>query len=502
MQKEDLNRIPWAQIGGVRQAYKPNTGKAERRSKVLPSLQSAVKACGLKDGMTISFHHHFRSGDHLVNQVIDVIAEMGIKNLTLAASSLSDVHAPLIRHIENGVIRRIETSGLRGQLADAISHGLMDLPVIFRSHGSRAEAIDSGELKIDVAFLGAPSCDACGNANGIRMEADDELLCGSLGYAIPDVRHAGKTVILTQKLVPYPNLPFVISQTDVDYVVELDDLGDPKGIMSGATRFTKNPKELLIAENCSRVIQASGYFKDGFSLQMGTGGASLATARFLADAMRQQHIQARFALGGITQQMIEMQEEGLIDRVMDVQSFDLGSAASLKNGWQHTQISASHYASSGSRQAAVNQLDIVILSALEIDTQFNVNVLTGSDGVIRGAIGGHSDTAAGAQCSIIVAPLLRGRIPTVRRSVQTIITPGSTVDILVTDRGIAVNPGRPDLMQKLIQAKLPLRSIEDLQQEAEALTGIPDPIKTEEKIVGVVLYRDGTVLDVIHQVKE
>lgn len=56
---------------------------------------------------------------------------------------------------------------------------------------------------------------------------------------------------------------------------------------------------------------------------------------------------------------------------------------------------------------------VVVLSALEIDTKFNVNVITGSDGIIRGASGGHSDTAAHARLAIIVAPLVRGRIPTV-----------------------------------------------------------------------------------------
>ena len=94
--------------------------------------------------------------------------------------------------------------------------------------------------------------------------------------------------------------------------------------------------------------------------------------------------------------MVDMHEEGLIKKLLDVQSFDLRAAESLKNNHFHQQISASYYASPGNPGTAVNQLDFVILSALEIDTDFNVNVLTGSDGVIRGAIGGHPDTADGA----------------------------------------------------------------------------------------------------------
>lgn len=106
--------------------------------------------------MTISFHHHFRNGDHIINNVLDKLAEMGLKNLTLAASSLSAVHAPLIEHIRSGLITHIETSGLRGELAEQISRGLMDFPVVFRSHGGRASAIRSGELHIDVAFWVRP----------------------------------------------------------------------------------------------------------------------------------------------------------------------------------------------------------------------------------------------------------------------------------------------------------------------------------------------------------
>lgn len=68
--------------------------RAARENKVLPSLEDAIRATGLKDGMTISFHHHFRGGDHIVNQAVETLARMGYKNLTLAASSLAAVHAP------------------------------------------------------------------------------------------------------------------------------------------------------------------------------------------------------------------------------------------------------------------------------------------------------------------------------------------------------------------------------------------------------------------------
>lgn len=469
--------------------------------EIVSSLEEAIRLCGLQDGMTVSFHHHFRNGDYIVNMVMDKLAEMGYKNLTLAASSLSDCHAPLIRHIQSGVIRRIETSGLRGKLADAISSGLMEVPVVFRSHGGRARAIESGDLKIDVAFLGAPSCDPQGNANGYSRDIDDGVMCGSMGYAKCDAQYARKTIILTNHIVPYPNTPFGIPSTDVDYVVQVDAIGDPAGIMSGATRFTKNPKELTIAETAANVIEASGVFQDGFSIQMGSGGASLAVARFLREKMLAKNIKASFALGGITGSIVDLHEEGLISRILDVQSFDLRAARSLKDNRFHQQISASYYASPDVAGCAVNQLDAVILSALEVDIDFNVNVLTGSDGVIRGAIGGHPDTAYGATLAVIVCPLVRGRIPCVVNKVNTLVTPGRTVDVIVTDYGVAVNPRREELRRRLETAGIPICTIQQLQQKAEKIVGVPEPIRYTDKVVGVVTYRDGSVMDLIYQVE-
>ena len=480
----------------------PLAEREQLKNKIVGSIEEAVQQCGLQDGMTVSFHHHFRGGDYIVNMVMDVLAKMGFKGLVLAASSLTDCHAPLIEHIRNGVIRRIETSGLRGELADAISHGLMEVPVVFRSHGGRAGAIDIGELPIDVAFLGSPSCDSYGNANGYIRDTDEGIMCGSMGYAKCDARHARKTVIITNHVVHYPNAPFGIPESEVDYIVKVDEIGDPAGIMSGATRFTKNPKELLMAETACKVIVASGYFHDGFSFQTGTGGASLAATRFLREAMRARGITASYALGGITGSIVELHEEGLVKKLLDVQSFDLRAAQSLRDNRFHQQISASYYASPYNEGTAVNQLDVVVLSALEVDCEFNANVLTGSDGMIRGAIGGHQDTAFGASVAIVVVPLTRGRIPCVVKKVGTLVTPGKTVDVIVTDHGIAVNPKRQDLIERLQSCRLPIVSIEALQNKAERMLGTSDPIEFEEKIVGIVTYRDGTVIDVIHQVKD
>ena len=471
-----------------------------RNRKVAESLEKAIELSELKDGMTISFHHHFRNGDYIVNMVLDTLANMGFKDLVVAASSLTDCHYPMIDHIKNGVVKRIETSGLRGELANAVSGGLMDFPVIFRSHGGRAYAIASGELKIDVAFLGATSSDCAGNVNGFNRDGDSSCDCGSLGYAMVDAQHAKKTIILTNNMVPYPNTPCAIPEINVDYIVKVKEIGNPKGIATGATRYSTNPRELKIAEAAADIMEHSGYFKDGFSFQTGTGGAALTVTRYLRDKMIKKTIKANFALGGITGAMVKLHEEGLIKKLLDVQDFDLEAARSARENPFHYVVSGHHYAGPGLEGSAVNQLDMVVLSALEIDMDFNVNVLTGSDGIIRGAIGGHPDTASGAKMTIVVAPLIRGRIPTILDRVNSIVTPGSTVDVFVTEYGAAVNPLRQDLIEKLTEAGIKLTTMGELKRIAEEIVGKPKAIEYKEKIVGLVFYSDNTVIDVIRQV--
>ncbi|PJC87337.1 citrate lyase subunit alpha [Vibrio sp. HA2012] len=472
--------------------------ETKRSRKLYETLEDAIANSGLKDGMTISFHHSFRGGDKIINMAMDVIASMGFKNLTLASSSLSAIHAPVVGHIKNGVVSKIYTSGIRGDLAEEISRGLLDEPVHIHSHGGRVHLVQSGELNIDVAFVGVSSSDEFGNANAIKGRSR----CGSLGYAQIDAQYAKHTIVLTEEIVPFPNTPASIAQDQVNAVVKVAEVGDASKIGGDATRMTTNPRELLIARKAAEVIEHSGYFFDGFNLQTGSGGASLAVTRFLEDKMVRKGIKANFGLGGITATMVDLHEKGLIKTLLDVQSFDSVAADSLARNPNHLEISANQYANPSSKGAVVDHLDVVILSALEIDTDYNVNVITGSDGVIRGASGGHSDTAASANLTIIVAPLVRGRIPTVVNSVLNVVTPGSQIDVLVTDHGIAVNPAREDVKARLVEAGVPVVSIEELQQRAEMLTGKGKPIEYLDNIVGYIRYRDGSVIDVIRQVKE
>lgn len=467
-------------------------------NKVVSSLREAIELSGLKSGMTISFHHHLRNGDYVLNMVMEQIAQMGIKDLTVNASSLFDTHAPLLDHIKNHVVRKIQTDYMAGGIGRAISQGIMEEPVEFRTHGGRPSDIELGRTPIDVAFIAAPSSDTMGNCSGKYGKS----ACGSLGYAYPDAMNAKKVVVITDNLVPYPLLDWSIPETYVDYVVSVDAIGDPSGIVSGTTKITRDPVGLVMASHAAQVIKHSGLLKDGFSFQTGAGGASLAAAKFLKDIMLQENIKGSFGLGGITGYMVDMLEAGCFTSLLDVQCFDLKAVESIRTDPRHQEISASHYASPSARSAVVDSLDVVILGATEVDTDFNVNVHTDSNGYIMGGSGGHSDTAAGAKLSMIIAPMFRARLPIVTDHVNCISTPGKDIDILVTQGGIAVNPKDAELKQRLTDAGLPIVDICELKEKAERITGKPDPIVKGDRAVAKVISREGELLDTIYNVPQ
>ncbi len=465
-------------------------------SKLVVSIREAILACGMTDGMTISFHHHFRDGDYIVNMVMAEVAALGITNVTIAASSLGVAHDPVAELIERGVVTGIQTSGIRGKMGDVVSRGKLKTPAILRSHGGRVRAIEQGEVHIDIAFIGAPTADEYGNARGKGGKSD----CGVLSYAMVDAKHADKVVVITDVLVPFPNFPPSIEAIDVDYVVVVDEIGDPKKIASQAARLSQDPRDLMLAERCARVMAATPYFRDGFSFQTGAGGPSLAANRFIEPLLVENDYKIRWIIGGITQPAVDLMNKGLVDVIVDAQDFDVPSVESAGTG-RHYEISTAQYASPSNKGAFINKLDFVILAALEVDVDFNVNVITGSDGVLRGAPGGHPDAAAGAKCTIIVAPLLRGRIPTICERVVTVTTPGESVDVVVTEYGIAVNPARTDLIESMTAAGVELVSIGQLKDMAYQIVGVPDPVQFEDKVVAIMEARDGTILDVVRQTK-
>jgi len=465
-------------------------------NKLVKSIREAIKLAKLEDGMTVSFHHHLRNGDYVLNMVMEEIASLGIKNLTVNASSLFDVHTPLLKHIENKVVTGVCANYIAAGLGKAFSEGVLDNPVQFRTHGGRAADIKSGITPIDVAFIAAPTSDNMGNCSGKTGKS----ACGSLGYAFADALYAKKVVVITDNLVEYPLQDFSISEDYIDYVVNIEAIGDPNGIVSGTTKITRDPVGLVMAANAAKVIEASGLLKDGFSFQTGAGGASLAAAKFLKDIMLEKNIRGSFGLGGITGYMVDMLHAGCFEKLLDVQCFDLQAVESIKNDPRHMEISAMQYASPGAKSAAVDSLDVVILGATEIDTQFNVNVHTDSNGYIMGGSGGHSDTAAGSKLAMIIAPMMRARLPIVTDKVTCISTPGENIDVLVTQGGIAVNPKNAELKERLVCAGLNIIDINELKEKTEKITGKPEKLAKGSRVVAEVIGRGGNVQDRIYNV--
>lgn len=493
--------VPFAGVG----KYRPTGRKAcppiptsidypEDGNKVLPDLRTALEKCGIRDGMTISTHHHFRDGDTLALQLFDICAEMGLRDLVWYPSAAFPCHAPITKHLDSGVIHHIEGS-LNGPLGDYCTQGRMRGLGVLRSHGGRAQAIQDGEVHIDIAVLAAPAADCFGNANGIQGEA----ACGVLGYAVPDTMYADRSIIVTNNLVPFPCIPIQLHGSYVDYVVRTDSIGDPKRIVSGTTQITRSPDRLYIAELTARFIRDAGIMRDGFSFQGGAGGVSLAFAIFLAEMMRDAGVKASWIHGGTTRYLVEMLKQGLTSALIDGQAFDLDAVHSIAVNRGHvstTPLISYNYHAKGNY---INLLDVAVLGATEVDTSFNANVVTHSDGRLRHGIGGWQNCMS-ARCTILSVPAMRDRMPVIVDEVTTLCSPGELVDVVVTELGIAINPLRTDLIESTKGKGLPIRPIEDIKAEVERICGKPSRPKLTDKIVAVVKWVDGTVLDSIYQI--
>lgn len=464
-------------------------------TKTASSLRAAIEASGLRDGMTISFHHHLRNGDMVINLVLDELARMGIRDITVNCSSIMDVHLPMVEHIRSGVVTGVESAYIGAAVGRELSRGILPKPVVFRTHGGRASDIIHGVSKIDVAFIAASAVDADGNCTGRFGPA----AFGGMGYAIADAQHAGFKIAVTDNPVSEPIQNPSIRGQDIDVVAVVPQIGDPDGIVSSTTQITRSPTRLKIAADTLKVMTAAGYVRDGLKFQTGAGGVSLAVAKFLREKMLREHIQGDYCLGGITGYMVQMLHEGCFARLMDAQCFDREAIRSLNEDAAHVELTGSKYASPTDPTSYVNELDVVILGATEIDLDFNVNVHTDSYGRIMGGSGGHSDAAEGAKLCIIVAPLMRGRISVIRDHVTTVSTPGRCIDALVTEYGVAVNPGNPQLKQTLQAAGLTVLDIEAQYNIALNLAGKPAAIPHGDKVIAEVVYRDGRVIDHIFQ---
>jgi len=460
------------------------------------ALKAALEYVGLKSGMTISSHHHFRNGDLVMNSVFDAAKELGAKDLMWFPSASFPCHAHLIDRLEDGTIHHIEGS-MNGPLGDYASSGRMRGLGVLRSHGGRWQAIQDGEVQIDVAIIAAPTADPFGNATGDRGPS----ACGLLGFALADSIYAKKVIVVTDNLVPFPCVPWQIQGQYVDAVVVLDKVGEPEKIVSGTTNITRSPDRLLIAELTAKFVDAAGILRDGWSFQSGAGGTALAFASYVREIMRRKGVKARFIRGGSNRYLVEMLEEGLTDYILDGQTFDLDGVRSMRENPGHVNTSPFTSYNYHGKGNFASMLDAVVLGATEVDVRFNANVVTHSDGRLLHGIGGWQNCLT-SKCTILPIPSLRDRVPVIVDDVTTLVGPGELIDVIVTERGIAINPRREDLIKATKKSGLPIKSIEQIKVEVERLTGGP-PRKPQyvDKDVAVVKWVDGTVLDTVKQVE-
>lgn len=463
--------------------------------KRVSSIKEALLKAGIRDGMTISSHHHFRNGDLVMNQVFDAAAELGVKDLMWFPSAAFPCHAPIVKHLESGVIRWIEGS-LNGPLGQYVSEGKMKGLAVLRSHGGRWQAVQDGDVHIDIAIIAAPAADAFGNATGDRGPS----ACGLLGFGLVDSMYADKSIVITDNLVPFPCVPWQIQGNNVDFVVELDKIGDPSKIVSGTTELTKSPDRLYIAELTAKFVQAAGIMHEGFSFQAGAGGTALAFAIYLRDLMRDAKIKARFIRAGSTKYLVEMLEEGLTDYILDGQTFDLEGVRSMRENANHVNTSPFTSYNWHGKGNFSSMLDCVVLGATEVDVDFNANVVTHSDGQLLHGIGGWQNCLF-SKCTILPVPSFRNRIPIIVDEVTTLVGPGELVDVIVTERGIAINPRREDLIDATKNCGLPIRPIREIKREVDKLCGgVPEKPKFTDELIGVVKWVDGTVIDSVFRV--
>ena len=467
-------------------------------NKVVKNLREALKKAGLKNGMTISTHHHLRNGDVLTNILFDTIKSMGVKNIRWYPSASFPVHEHLIQYLNDGTIHHIEGS-MNGPLGRYTTEGKMKGVGVLRSHGGRYQSIQDGEVHVDIAVIAAPTADPFGNATGDRGKS----ACGLLGFALADSEYADNVIVVTDNLIPFPCSPWQIQGNNVDYVVELESLGDPSKIVSGTTEVTKSPDRLLIAEYVAQFLEISGILKDGFSFQAGAGGTNLAFALFLKEKMIEKNIKARFIRGGSTKYLVQMLEEGLTDYILDGQTFDLEGVRSMRENDGHLNTSPFTSYNFHGKGNFASQIDAVVLGATEVDLNFNANVVTHSDGYLLHGIGGWQNCMFG-KTVILAIPSFRDRIPVIVDEVTTLVAPGELVDVIVTERGIAINPKRKDLINAAKGSNLPIKTIKEIYNEVNEICGgkPAKPKVNKDEVVAIIKWVDGTVIDSVFKVEK
>ena len=99
----------------------------EDGNKIVADLETALRKCGLRDGMVISSHHHLRDGDKVALMALEAASRIGVKDLTWFPSASFPSQKGAIELMESGVIHHIEGSMKLEALTEEA-----DLEAIFR----------------------------------------------------------------------------------------------------------------------------------------------------------------------------------------------------------------------------------------------------------------------------------------------------------------------------------------------------------------------------------
>ncbi|GAB4151954.1 MAG: citrate lyase subunit alpha [Planctomycetota bacterium] len=487
-------------------------------SKVRKSLVEVIQEC-VPDGGWVSFPHYYRDDPTALAIVIDALRAAGKRDVKLLGIAFFKSHAQvLLPAVEEGVL-----AGFEGNVYDEVAKAVVDgklgaWTVLGRTHGGRARAFQRGERPVDLAIGPVPIADKWGNANGVM--GNPASLCGPIGLFEPDARWAKKTCLLAEVIHPGYLIPNPINLTMVDYVVQVPKVGDNRGIATGSTdirRVSGDPQRNRIADNVVAIMEASGVVKDGFNFQIGSGAGLLALRKML-NIMRSRGIKGGFTVGGSMEYHVDLLDEGLVELFLDGQCFQpsVRLFESLRTNPRHVEVSTSLYYSVAAKQAAVSLMDVVVLGGSEVDVDFNINTVTGYDGVLRTGIGGGPDAAAGGKLTIFVMPVARVNrkglsAPCVREKVETVVTPGEVVSCVVTDEHVAINPNNkspylPALRENAKRFGLNVISIEELKELADAKarelgTLMPVPRYTDD-VIFAVEWRDGRLIDCVRRLEQ
>jgi len=492
---------------------RPITPRIPHRKDKVVTLDAVMEH--ISDGDTISYPHYYRTGDRGLQLIVEKLKRSGKKNIKIYGNAFFDHVDPwLFEAVREGTIGGLYGNPYRKLGANIVAGDLLPWASVGFSHGNRVRKLQRGEVDIKVAFGPVPIADRFGNANGVKGKP--EHLCGPVGLFTADAEAAEVVCLLAATVSESLILPAPLSMEWVDYVVPVDEPGLASGIGSGTLDVAKaksHPFNARVAENVTGLLKAAGVVKEDFSFQVGSG-AGLIILENIRNMLKEMNIRANFSMGGVTSLHVDMLEEGTLRQLLHGQLFEPSPKVidSLVNHPDHHEITTGYYASVANKESAVNLLDAAVLSALEIDLEFNLNTVC-ANGRIIGGIGGGQDVAAGADLTIIFLPLATGKngkgFPKVVEKVYTRTTPGEVVDAVVTEEYVSVNPRsrsrcRDAILRNAGRFGLNVVSMEELHsrslERAREFGTIPPPAETSDEVVHVIEWRDGTLLDVIRRV--